>query len=181
MKQFNWWYLNISGTVGVLAAGAIFKWDARAFSIIAIFLQYFFSVSLLDANLGRARTIHNQKVLAFVCGLVYIAILVLGIRLRWFPGLYIASPIFIVEEYAFTVTAGGVFYFRMWLIFLFLSRFLFHATCHPGALVVLTKCATVAYNTGYEVQPMEMEAEMETKEDEKKETIAGVVDCSLPV
>ena len=169
MKQFNWWYLNISITVGVLAAGAIFKWDARAFSIIAICLQYyFFAVSLMDANLGRGRTIQNQRILAFVCGLVYVAFLVLGVRLRWFPGLYIQSPIFIVEEYAFTVTAGGVFYFRMWLLFLFLSRYLFHATCHPGALVVLTKNATVAYSTSYEVQPMEVDTEEKEKEKEKE-------------
>ncbi|MGB1736337.1 MAG: hypothetical protein ACPHGZ_07925, partial [Schleiferiaceae bacterium] len=122
MKQFNWWYLNISATVGGLAAGAIFKWDARAFSIIAICFQYFFTVSLVDAKIGRARTIKNQKILAFVCGLAYFAFLVLGVRLRWFPGLDIQSPIFIVEEYAFTVTAGGVFYVRFWLIFIFLSR-----------------------------------------------------------
>ena len=176
MKQFNWWYLNISATVGALAAGAIFKWDARAFSIIAICLQYFLAVFLGDAKLGRGRTIQNQKILAFVCGLISIAISVLGVRLRWFPGLYIQSPIFIVEEYAFTVTAAGVFYFRFWLIFLLISRYLFHATCNPGALVVLTKNATVAYSTSYEVQPMEVDTEEKEKEKEKEkgETLAGL-------
>ena len=156
MRQFNFWYLNINILLFALAAGAIFKWDARAFSIIAIVLLYYPNLTLMDARLGRSRAIRIQKIAILVCGLIYFVFLVLGCRLRWFPNLHIESPIFIIEEYALTVTAGGVFYVRAWFAFIFQLRYLFHAACYPRALVVLTKNGTVAYNSAYNVQAQSM-------------------------
>ena len=128
----------------------------------------------MDAKLGRSRAVRIQKIAILVCGLIYIVFLVLGCRLRWFPNLHIESPIFIIEQYAFTVTAGGVFYVRAWFGFIFQLRYLFHAACYPRALVVLTKNGAVAYNTKYEVQvqPMEKATTEEMEKSAAKETTA---------
>ena len=68
--------------------------------------------------------------------------------------------------YPFRLTAGGVRVLRSSLVcnHIFKLRYLFHATCHPRALVVLAKNGTVAYRNKFEVQvhPMEQETDTDT-------------------